>query len=65
MKTKVIEICLGIGVNQLFPEYTKIEIPQRSIKEEYEERERLLAEITKFEQDVSIYDDPTHNTYYI
>lgn len=29
-KTKTIEVCVGIGLNQLFPEYITIEIPQNT-----------------------------------
>lgn len=55
-----IEVCLGVGLNQIFPEYTKIEIPQLSKKEEYEERERRLAEMMKLDQDLGLYDDLSH-----
>jgi hypothetical protein len=27
-KTKTIEVCVGIGLNQFFPEYVTVEIPQ-------------------------------------
>lgn len=27
-KTKTIEVCVGVGLNQFFPEYVTIEIPQ-------------------------------------
>jgi hypothetical protein len=29
---KAITVCMGIGLNQLFPEYTRIKIPQEPIK---------------------------------
>lgn len=61
MGTKTIEVCLGVGMNQIFPEYTKIEIPQSSKKEEYEEREKILAEMMKHDQDLGLYDDLIHN----
>jgi hypothetical protein len=66
MKGDSIEVCLGVGINQLFPEYVKIDIPQRSTREEYEEREKLLAEMMKYDQDLGLYDDlphPKNNTH--
>jgi len=27
-EVKTIEVCLGVGLNQIFPEYITIEIPQ-------------------------------------
>lgn len=30
---KKIEVCLGVGMNQLFPEYITIEIPKEEDKE--------------------------------
>jgi hypothetical protein len=47
-------------MNQIFPEYTKIEIPQLSKKEEYAERERRLAEMMKLDQDLGLYDELPH-----
>ena len=32
MKTKKIEVCLGVGLNQFFPDYITIEVPQRRKK---------------------------------
>ena len=55
-----IEVCLGVGMNQIFPEYTKIEIPQLSKKEEHAERERRLAEMMKLDQDLGLYDELPH-----
>jgi hypothetical protein len=37
MEEKVIEVCLGVGMNQLFPEVVKIIIPNEEIQEEKEE----------------------------
>ena len=52
-----IEVCLGVGMNQLFPEYITIEIPQESKKITKAEREKLLAEIMKRDQELESYDD--------
>jgi hypothetical protein len=68
MSTKTIEVCLGVGMNQIFPEYTRIEIPQEEestktpeeLKKEYEEREKLLAEIMQRDQELGLYDDLPH-----
>lgn len=60
MEHNTIEVCLGVGLNQIFPEYTKIEIPQLSKKEEYAERERRLAEMMKLDQDLGLYDELPH-----
>ena len=57
MSTKTIEVCVGVGMNQLFPEYVKIEIPQESKKITKAEREKLLVEIMKRDQELGLYDD--------
>ena len=57
MGHKTIEVCLGVGMNQLFPEYITIEIPQESKKITKAEREKLLAEIMKRDQELGLYDD--------
>jgi len=57
MSTKTIEVCVGVGMNQLFPEYITIEIPQESKKITKAEREKLLAEIMERDQELGLYDD--------
>ena len=57
MGHKTIEVCLGVGMNQIFPEYTKIEIPQESKKITKAEREKLLVEIMQRDQELGLYDD--------
>ena len=43
MEDNVIEVCLGVGMNQIFPETTKIiidgEKPSKPIKEKEEDRD--------------------------
>jgi hypothetical protein len=43
MENNVIEVCVGVGMNQIFPETTKIiidgEKPSKPIKEKEEERD--------------------------
>jgi hypothetical protein len=57
MSTKTIEVCVGVGMNQIFPEYITIEIPQESNKITKAEREKLLAEIMERDQELGLYND--------
>lgn len=53
MKTKIIEVCVGIGANQFFPEYVRAAVPVLTKKE----REKLLANMMKGDVELGIYSD--------
>lgn len=50
---KIIEVCTGIGLNQFFPETITIEIPKLTKKE----RETLLVEMMKGDEELGLYCD--------
>jgi hypothetical protein len=50
MSTKTIEVCVGVGMNQLFPEYITIEIPK-------EPKKRKKASSKKKEIAIDLEDD--------
>lgn len=58
MSTKTIEVCVGVGMNQLFPEYITIEIPKKKVSKK--KREELLTEIIKLDQELGLYDELPH-----
>ena len=58
-KMKTIEVCVGVGLNQFFPEYVTIEIPQEK-KVSKKKREELLTEIIKLDQELGRYDELPH-----
>ena len=44
------EVCLGVGLNQIFPEYITIELHEDVTQED---RVEILAEISKLDQEIS------------
>lgn len=59
-KMKTIEVCVGVGLNQFFPEYITIEIPQESKKNTSAKREKHLIEMMKLDQELGLYDELPH-----
>jgi hypothetical protein len=51
-KSKTIEVCVGVGMDQLTPEYITVEIPQITKKQQ----EDLLQQIIDFDQASGLYD---------
>ena len=58
-KMKTIEVCTGIGLNQFFPETITIEIPKLTKKE----KEALLVEMMKGDEELGLYRDPAPCTF--
>ena len=52
-KMKKIEVCLGVGTDQIFPERTIIEIPKLTKKQ----REKFLADMMKEDEALGLYLD--------
>lgn len=61
-----IEVCLGVGTDQLFPDYTTIESQVDSKKRDQSEilsnkkQVKQIGDLIRFDQEIGFYDDLPH-----